>query len=768
VTGTRRSAAESGSGLAKKRRGEWSRSVRFGLAIGLVGAFVAPFTSRVEEVGLDLLFRLRGPRGVPSEVMIVSVDKDSADALQVEAAPGTWPRSLHARLAEGLAQSGAAAIVFDFFFRDARDPSEDLSFAHAIRRADRVVLCCALEAEVIPLEAPSDEPAASLSFEGTVRPLQVLADSAVGVAPWPLPKLPAKISHFWTFKPGAGGTPTLPVVAFQAFARDAYPHLVALLEDSGACATGTFPKTTEEAYAAGDLQELVFGLREVFQGATLRMESLAPALERLQGRLPPDPRTSRLLASLVELYRGEEMRYLNYYGPARTVPTVSFSTALDRLDAGRQKGSAEFQGKAVFVGLSERSWPRQKDGFQTPYTRSDGLDLSGVEIAATAFANLLENQPIRPLAPPAHLGALLLWGLVVGAVALRVRAITALTALTVLSLGWAGTAVAAFDAHGAWYPLAVPLLFQAPLAFVGASLARYSSARREREELAEAAKYYLPEWLVDALGVTGPGSEIEEELVYAVCLMTDAKRYATVAARQEEQGGARELRRWINRYFEAVFGPILQRGGYVVDIAGDSMLSLWRSGPSDPLVREQACLAAVEVGQAVAEFNRSAGDHALPTRIGVDVGYVSLGSVGAVGRFAYRATGNAVIAASRLEGLNKHLGTDALASEPVVERLEGIRVRYLGEFLLVGLTKPLKAFELRGRREDDAQEQEELCTRFREALELFCARRWLEAAQAFEANIPDGPSAFYLRLCEGYRGTPPPAEWSGVIEMDQK
>ena len=45
---------------------------------------------------------------------------------------------------------------------------------------------------------------------------------------------------------------------------------------------------------------------------------------------------------------------------------------------------------AVFVGFAELSVPQATDSFRTAFSH-DGIDLSGVEIAATAFTNLLQN-----------------------------------------------------------------------------------------------------------------------------------------------------------------------------------------------------------------------------------------------------------------------------------------------------------------------------------------------------------------------------------------
>jgi adenylate cyclase len=51
----------------------------------------------------------------------------------------------------------------------------------------------------------------------------------------------------------------------------------------------------------------------------------------------------------------------------------------------------------VFVGYSDLCDARQPDRFYTVFTREDGVDLSGVEIAATGFADLLTNRSLTPV-----------------------------------------------------------------------------------------------------------------------------------------------------------------------------------------------------------------------------------------------------------------------------------------------------------------------------------------------------------------------------------
>lgn len=162
----------------------------------------------------------------------------------------------------------------------------------------------------------------------------------------------------------------------------------------------------------------------------------------------------------------------------------------------------------------------------------------------------------------------------------------------------------------------------------------------------------------------------------------------------------------------------------------------------------------------------------LPTRIGLHCGHMLLGSVGAGAHYEYRAVGDIVITATRIEGLNKLLGTRILVSEEGLEQVDGFSTRELGEFLLVGKTKPLVVHELLGRLGEVNGQQRGLCADFAEALAAFRTRCWVEAIEKFEKCIAhyegDGPSLFYKNLCEQYRENPPGEAWDGLVRVTQK
>ena len=110
-------------------------------------------------------------------------------------------------------------------------------------------------------------------------------------------------------------------------------------------------------------------------------------------------KTSALLEALIRLYEGPDNFYLNFYGPPGTIPTISYYQVVSGSAVADQSQSIDFRGKTVFVGVSELTKPLKEDSFPTVFGRDDGVDLSGVEIAATAFANMLTGHAVRPVGP---------------------------------------------------------------------------------------------------------------------------------------------------------------------------------------------------------------------------------------------------------------------------------------------------------------------------------------------------------------------------------
>lgn len=476
------------------------KAVTLGLLTGILGLIVGliPFGKEIEEnLGLGFLFRLRGKREPPPDLVVIAIDKESIDDLNLPRDPRKWPRSHHARLIQKLVNEGASAIAFDVFFDDPRSAEEDILFAKAIKEASNVVLLEYLKKDTIPLKDSLGNVTGEMTIEKKAEPTPLLAQEAIDMASFPLPKFPLSINRFWIFD--SSDYPTMPAAVFQIFSLQAYDDLIALLKKaldhpnikkagqdqvdipSLVEARRLINLKREEIIAGKRIHDLSKGLKEIFGHETLISKIIMEELEYPKG-VHPDLQRKKIVKALIRMYKEGNSRYLNFYGPPRTITTVPYSQALQlpgKIAVNQRR--IDFKGKVVFIGVSEISQHEQRDGFYTVFSGPDGLDLSGVEICATAFANLLEDLPVRPLGHPFQILTILIWGIGIGAIYILFPPLTAILYSVGLIILYTGIAYYRFKMAGTWFPMIIPTIFQTPLAFIGASLWRHTDITRERK-----------------------------------------------------------------------------------------------------------------------------------------------------------------------------------------------------------------------------------------------------------------------------------------------
>jgi adenylate cyclase len=487
--------------------------------------------------------------------------------------------------------------------------------------------------------------------------------------------------------------------------------------------------------------------------------------ERMAGQsAATETGSPRLLAALLDAYQGPDSRYLNFYGSAGRVPTIPLHAVLDRDQGVGSEQAVPLAGRVVLVGQSDLL-NLHDDGFVTAFSRADGVDLSGVEIAATALANLLDGRLIEPAGLALSLALLAAFGLAIGATAGAFNAPLAVPAALLLAGSCYAASQLAFTQHHVWLPVVTPLLVQLPAGLFLGLLLQYRDAQRARANVSRGLRYYLPHKVALGFAEAALDPAALKERLFAACMATDASRFTTVAEAMTPE----ELSALLNQYFSILFGIVERRGGLVTDVVGDGTTSVWTAATASRECRLQACLAALEIDRAVAAFNRRSRPPGLPTRIGLNAGEVILGNVGGSGHFAYSVVGDCVNTASRLESLNKQLGTRIIAAAEVVADLDEIVSRPLGRFQLCGKGEALQLFELVGTAAD--HQHAGPVPEFAAALAAFERGRWRDAGRRFAtvlaSNPSDGPARFYHSRCERYlTGAPPPL--GGVIQLEHK
>lgn len=722
-----------------------------------------------ENFGLDLLFGLRGIRKAPSDVVIVSIDRESADALNLPDDPRKWPRSLHASLTGKLSSNGAAAIAFDVIFADKHSAREDNLFAQALRKARNVVLCQTMKVENVSLAEERGLPGGELNITKVLSPIPSFSESAVATAPFPVPKVSNKVSQYWMFTTAAGDKPTLPVTAFQVFMMQVYDDFFLLLKKVGPNQASQLPSDRDEIINSGGIERLIRNIRHIFQSEPLVAERMLDELHNSK-TLTSDTRKYRLINLLIRMYgKSSHSQYLNFYGPARTITTIPYHKVL-HMNSGSPGGiqSSDIKGKAVFVGLSQLSPVDQKESFFTVYSQRQGLDLSGIEIVATAFANLVEDMPVQPVDFRLYLVIIFLWGVALGFICKSFSTPVSFYSMTGLMTLYMIVAVYQFKHNGTWYPVISPVFFQPLAAFFGGLLWNYIDVKQERQNIRKALGFYLPDDVADGLTRNVDNIHSSHQIVFGICLSTDAEQYSSLA----EVLPPKELGSFMNKYYETIFRPIKEHGGIISDVIGDSALAIWISSHPEAVLRHKACLAALDISKAIQTFNRESDVFRLPTRIGLHSGNILLGNIGAIDHYEYRPVGDIVNTATRIEGLNKQIGTRILVTKEVIGHLDGFFTREIGEFKLAGKMKPVVIHELLCRLEESDKRQMEAYALFGMALDAFRRQSWDEAIKGFHETMEildgDGPSDFYIKLCSYNKDHEPGGLWDPVIHMEKK
>ena len=195
------------------------------------------------------------------------------------------------------------------------------------------------------------------------------------------------------------------------------------------------------------------------------------------------------------------------------------------------------------------------------------------------------------------------------------------------------------------------------------SVNRMVDGLKERAFIRETFGHYMPKAV--AADIIAGKAPIEPKIETATILFADIEGFTALAERLSPA----ELVEVLNEYFSAVIEPVQRYNGVVNQFQGDGMLVTFNVPVRDRRHADHAVAAALEILDTV-NSRRFAGI-SLRTRIGVNTGLVFAGNVGSGDRFNYTVHGDAVNIASRLEAMNKDLGTRLLVSSTTHGQLTG-------------------------------------------------------------------------------------------------
>ncbi len=456
-------------------------------------------------------------------------------------------------------------------------------------------------------------------------------------------------------------------------------------------------------------------------------------------------------------------RWVNYYGPPGQFSSVSFVQAIEP----EGLPADFFRDKIVFVGgrTAVGYLGANRDEFGTPYSRSSGELSSGLEIHATILLNLLRGEWLTRLSVKRETILVIVVGLLLGLLAL-IRPLFA--TLVALATALAFTCFVWWLAWNEriWFAWLIPVAVEIPVGLFWSLGSQYYLESRRRKELRRAFGFYLSPQMADKIANSDFDLTPGGKTVEATIMFTDLENFTALS----EDLDPAEVSTTLIDYFERTTRCILEKKGTIVKYVGDSVMAGWGAPIEDPAHATLAAEAACDL-RCLADIELRG--RRLRTRIGVNTGKVLAGNLGSTYRFDYSMIGDTTNFASRLESLNKFLGTQVLISESTRAQIgEKFVVRQLGEFRAAGKTHSALIHELICRCDAAASELEWIAL-FEQGLRKFRAGDFegagdlMNRTQTLRGGV-DGPSAFYLQKMATMDSARRRDDWSGVIEMTEK
>ena len=465
-------------------------------------------------------------------------------------------------------------------------------------------------------------------------------------------------------------------------------------------------------------------------------------------------------------------RWVNYYGPPRSLPHYSFHEVVTE----NALNGTPFKDKIVYVGahLVTYSSGQRKDEFIHPWS-SWGLSsfwgrfMPGVEVHSTILLNLLRQDWITRVPLKLEMLFLIVMGTLLGGGLVVLRPLTATFVAVLTAILVTLVATYLHWIQRAWFPWAIFVTVQLPIAWTVSVVFNSVKLYVQKQLLEQSIRAYLSPKLVKAFAnrqdenFLKPGAKKQELSI----LFSDIEGFTSLSEGMDSS----ELADLMNGYFETtVSHGIHATDGTVVKYIGDAIFAFWNAPEPQDDHATRACEAAIQIQNQPYRFSES---KPINTRIGIHSGSADVGNFGSENRVDYTAIGENINLASRLEGLNKYLGTRTLISiETRNAAAPTIITRDLGQFRLKGFERRVHVFEILGSGEATKAETETFAPGFAKALEHFRSKEFSHAEKSFREILSqkpgDGPSEFFLRQIESFSQTPPPSDWQGEVQLDEK
>jgi adenylate cyclase len=440
---------------------------------------------------------------------------------------------------------------------------------------------------------------------------------------------------------------------------------------------------------------------------------------------------------------------MDYRGGHRRFRQISFAEIIDKPEL-----AATLRDRIVLVGTAALSI---KDNFATPFSTGWGGEEAMIGIAlhahtADQLIRLANGETRNPVPLPRLADHVAIWAAAMAGAVLALvvwRVLVVLLAL-LLGVGLVGGATAwGFGGADLLMP-GVPVALAWVLSAAGCNFVMHSVGLRERNQLRRSFESYLDPRIISQMmqGDTLPSFGGEHREITAI--FTDIADFTTTA----ETMDAATVAGLLGEYFGVLSDVVVQNGGLVNDFIGDGLLVLFGAPMDQPDHADRAVATALAMDEAAQRFNAGVTARGIKwghTRIGVHTGMALVGNIGTHGKLKYGALGDTLNTASRVEGLNKYIGSRVAVTGETAAQCQRQEFRPVGDIIVKGRKNAMPVFAPVRPTDPPA-----LLSRYAEAYAALSQEK-PEAAELFAGlhrDFPaDAPSAFHAgRLAAGENG----------------
>lgn len=642
---------------------KWLPKITPGMLAPFIAVFFGAMLFLIDPLPLQMLrnavfdqYQRWHPRSYkPVPVRIIDIDEESLKRL----GQWPWPRTQTAELIRCLQENGAAAICLDFIFAETdRTSPKSMSATWNLpqdlrRRLESIpdhdhILARTLSRGTVALGFAADH-----SGKKQRIPASFFRVVSLGESPLPyLHRFSGTVTSLPLLENAAAGNGALTFIPDSDGIVRRVPLFIRLQDQIMPSLTAESLRVAQNQknYVIKTAAQKWIGLQEVRIGGLV---------------IPTTP-------------HGEIWVHYTQPVPERYIPAW-------KVMAG-EVSKERMEGHIILVGTSAQ-------GLMDLRFSSLGSIIPGVEVHAQALEQIFTNEYLKR---PSWAGAMeilviIVGGMMLGAIALAAQALISagITAIVLLVAG--GAAWITFTHYGLLLDPLNPALALLTTFILGSIVHHRTTEQRQRWVKEAFSRYVSPnrvQYLVshpDELELGGQRRDCS-------FVFTDLSGFTSLMEKMNPADAVSVLDAYLDQMIMIAFS----HGGTLDRIVGDAVAIMFSAPVIQPDHRMRALKCALEMHAFATRYADNLNAKGLAfgqTRIGIHSGEVIVGNFGGSAMFDYRALGDVVNTASRLENANKYLGTLVCLSEATLSGCAGAVVRPVGSLILKGKSVSLRVYE---------------------------------------------------------------------------